>query len=321
MARHDMSSILSDKLLASVAQRTVSCDFTIWGFGVGPALVGMLRAGQLLGYDSLVDHVATLVQPKLIADTEPTDHLISVETLYELHRLRPALNVRHSIKRFVVAIRHAVRPAPGAPPVHRPDVETLSRTIWVDCMHTDGPGLEIAGYANDSVTVLEEASMVLQDESGLFSHSYDVEATAPNGVHWGRGQGWALHGLVRGARSANLEHRLEALLDALAQTEVDGAWRTIVDDSLAPFEASVSATVASGILSGVTSGRIAPQWVPLARRALLTAVDQLDPHGGLLVSEATPAGPPVDYHTRETGIHPWGQGPLILALLEGRKHL
>lgn len=321
MTPHDMSWILSDDLLASVARRTVNCDFTIWGFGVGPALVGMLRAGQLLGDDSLVEHVAELVHPKLIADAAPTDHLISVEALSELQRLRPDLDVRDSIKRFVVAIRQAERPAPGAPAVHRPDLEHLSRTVWVDCMHTDGPGLEVAGYSNDSLTALEEASLVLQDESGLFSHAYDVDTAAKNGVHWGRGQGWALHGLILGARSSNLDHRLDALLGALARTEADGAWRTIVDDSVSPFEASVSAIVASGILTGVTTGRIHPRWVPLARRALLTAVDQLDPHGGLFVSGATPAGPPAAYHTHETAVYPWGQGPLLLALLEGRNHL
>lgn len=281
----------------------------------------MLRAGELLGDDSLVDHVATRIHPKLIADAAPTDHLISVEALSELQRLRPDLDVHASIKRFLVAIRHAERPATWAPAVHRPDIEHLSRTIWVDCMHTDGPGLEIAGYSNDSVTALEEASTALQDEGGLFSHAYDVDAAAPSGVHWGRGQGWALHGLVLGARSANLDYRLDALLGALARTEADGAWRTIVDDPSAPFEASVSAIVASGILTGVTTGRIAPKWVPLAHRALLSAVDQLDPHGGLFVSEATPAGTPASYHTRKTAVYPWGQGPLLLAMLEGRNHL
>lgn len=321
MTSHDMSRILSDDLLARVARRTVDEDITIWGFGVGPALVGLLRAGRLLGDDTLIDHVAALVEPALHAAPAPTDHLISVEALAELRDLRPELPVQDAIDRFVTAVTMAQRPVVGAPPVHRPDHAQLSRIIWVDCMHTDGPGLVAAGHPDDAAAALEEVSAVLQDDTGLYSHAYDIAAASANGVHWGRGQGWALHGLVLGATSAALDGRLGALLDGLARTEVDGMWRTIVDDPAAPFESSVSAIVASGILLGVTSGRVDSGRLPLARRALQAAVDRLDPDGGLVVSEATPAGPPGGYLTRETGVYPWGQGPLLLALTEGRNHL
>jgi rhamnogalacturonyl hydrolase YesR len=188
-------------------------------------------------------------------------------------------------------------------------------------MHTDGPGLLAADRRDDAVAVLAEASEVLQDESGLYSHSYDVAAGRANGVHWGRGQGWALHGLVLGPATADLDRRLGNLLEGLAQTEAQGRWRTIVGDAAAPFESSVSAIVASGILLGNGAGRIDDAWLPLARRALDAAIDDLDSEGGLPVSEATPAGPPAGYLTRGTGVYPWGQGPLLLALLEERNRL
>jgi len=316
-----MTRILSDELLALVAGRTLECDVTIWGFGVGPALTGMLRAGALLADPRLVDHVAGLVEPALDAMPDPTDHLISVETLVELHGLRPALDARGAIDRFVSAVAHAARPIAGEPPVHRPDLPHLSQTIWVDCMHTDGPGLAAAGRAAEAAALMEETSAVLQDASGLYSHSYDIGRGVANGVHWGRGQGWALHGLVLGGTSPALEGRLDDLLSALAETEAEGRWHTIVDDDASPLESSVSAIVASGILLGLTEGRVGPGWIPLARRALRAAVEHLAPDGGLSVSEATPAGPAVSYLSRGSGVYPWGQGPLLLALIEGRKHL
>jgi rhamnogalacturonyl hydrolase YesR len=321
MTSHDMSRILSDALLADVARRTTRTDPVIWGFGVGPALVGMLRAGTALGDERLIDQVEALIRPALDAAPSPTDHLISVEALVELQAVRPGLEVRGAIERFADAIVAAARPVAGQPPVHRPDLAPLSRTIWVDCMHTDGPGLLAAGRRDDAVAVLAEASEVLQDESGLYSHSYDIAAGRANGVHWGRGQGWALHGLVLGPAAADLDRRLGSLLEGLAGTEAQGRWRTIVDDAAAPFESSVSAIVASGILLGNGAGRIDDAWLPLARRALEAAIADLDPDGGLPVSEATPAGPAAGYLTRGTGVYPWGQGPLLLALLEERNRL
>ena len=321
MDSSDMTAILSDDLLAQVAERTSQCDIKIWGFGVGPALVGLVNAAELLGNSSWVDRVDQLISPHLDSPPDPTDHLISVEALLGLGRARPGLLIQPAIERFVGAVTQAQRVIEGQPPVHRPDLEPLSRTIWVDCMHTDGPGLAAIGRSAAARAGAEEVSAVLQDSSGLYSHAYDIAAKKANGVHWGRGQGWALHGLVLGAGSGELSGRLDRLLEAMAHHEVDGRWRTVVDSHDAPWEASVSAIMASGILLGVTHGKVSTEWLPLARRALAAAAYQVDPEGGLPVSEATPASVEASYFTRASGVFPWGQGPLLLALIEGRKHL
>jgi rhamnogalacturonyl hydrolase YesR len=318
MRSNDMTRILSDDLLSLVASRTAACDIRIWGFGVGPALLGLLRAGDALDEPTLIDHVDALVTPSLGAAPDPTDHLISIETLVALRRLRPARDIDDAASRFRRAIVDAARPVSGRPPVHRPDLPALSRTVWVDCMHTDGPGLFDLGLTAEAAAATETAADALQDDTGLFSHSYDVATGEVNGVHWGRGQGWALHGLVHTAPDDRLSARLDRLLAALAQTEDDGRWRTIVDDPGAPHEASVSAIVASGILLGISAGRVGTQYLPLADRALHAAVELLDADGGLPVSEATPAGAPGIYLTRATDVYPWGQGPLLLALTERR---
>jgi hypothetical protein len=125
-------------------------------------------------------------------------------------------------------------------------------------------------------------------------------------VHWARGQGWALHGLLAVRADPRASTRLGRLHTALCAHEQDGRWRTIVDDPAAPIENSLSALVAAAEV---------PQWTDLRRRALAAAVASLDGDGGLPVSSATPVGPAADYLARDTGVFPWGQGPLLLALL------
>lgn len=298
----------------AVAARTASCRFTVWGFGEGPALVGLLRAGRALRRGDLIDLVADLVAPSLRRRPEPTDHLVPVEVLLELARLRPGLDVRDAVAHFVHAVTRAPRPYAGRPRVHRPDLPDLGTTVWVDCLHTDGPGLRLAGHPVEAVTQVEEVSAALQDETGLYSHGYDVASGQPNAVHWGRGQGWALLGLT-GARSERLRPRVDALVTALSRCEEDGRWRTVVDAQDSPVENSVSALVALGVMSGVRAGVLDASWLAMSDRALDAAVAAIDGDGGLPVSSATPVGVPDTYAERDTGVHPWGQGPLLLALL------
>lgn len=286
-------------LLAAVADRTVTLRYRMWSFGEGPAILGLLAAGELLGRADLIEHVNSLVAKQEIGT--PDDHLINVEVLT---RLGVPLDAP-AIQSWARSVRS---------PVHRPDLIGLDRLMWVDCMHTDGPGLALTNLAAAAPTMHRYVT-ALQDDSGLFSHGYDVIADRANGVHWGRGQGWALTGLVGTLAHLSdpaLAASLDALLHALGEYEVDGRWRTIVDDE-SPVELSTSALVAAGILTGITAGVVGEKWADLAERALAAAVEETTA-GVLAVSEATPVGTPVTYRTRRTGCFAWGQGPLLLAL-------
>ncbi|MFC4047869.1 glycoside hydrolase family 88 protein [Dactylosporangium siamense] len=293
-----------------MAGRALAYPYKTWGFGEGMALLGVLRAAEQLGRPAWIDAVAELLAPSLAGPPRPTDHLIAVDVLVELKRLRPAIATDEALRRFQAAVLGASRPVPDRPPVHRPDLPHLATMIWVDCLHTDGPGLVATGHPAAATALVDEAAAVLQDPSGLFSHGYDTATATPNGVHWGRGQGWALHGLL--AAGPRLRPRAERLLTALAAHEQDGSWRTIVDDPAAPVEHSVSALIAADTLRD-------PAWAAMGHRALDAAVAALDADGGLPVSSATPVGPPATYLDRDTGTYPWGQGPLLLALLSARK--
>lgn len=305
-------------LVATVAQRCRRIPVTIWGFGVGGMLSGLVRVGTNLGRDDLVDHVAHLVGPTLTAEPQPTDHLISVETLLALRAARPELDVDAACERWVRAVWDAAQPVAPGPRVHRPDLPPWSSTIWVDCMHTDGPGLATLGYDDEALACVEEYAGVLQRADGLFHHGYDVETGRGNGVAWGRGQAWALLGLVdtlTEVDDAGLRTRLESLVEALARHEDAGRWRTIVDDPAAPIENSVAAYVALGVGRAAVAGLVDHGHAAMAERAASATRAALH-DGGLDVSEATPVGDPQNYRRRATGVFPWGQGPVLNLLLD-----
>jgi hypothetical protein len=314
-------------LLRRVAERTAQYPFRVWGFGEGHALLGLLAAASLLDRPDLAEVVRAHVEPSLDADPGPEDHLIAVDVLLHLRQFYPGLDIQPAVDRFTASVTSAARPVSGRPRVHRPDLAGLGRLIWVDCMHTDA----VLGR----VDLVEEPAAVLQDSTGLFHHGYDVYEGKANGVHWGRGQGWALWGLVTvlararedgavpgaGRDGAALRGRLDALVDALSEYETEGRWRTIVDSPDAPVEPSVSALVAAGLLYGLQAGVVAPSAAGLADRALAYASSAARAaDGALVVSEATPVGSPATYLSRRSGVFPWGQGPLLVALALAAGH-
>jgi rhamnogalacturonyl hydrolase YesR len=168
----------------------------------------------------------------------------------------------------------------------------------------------------------------LQDEaSGLFSHGFDDATGKPNKVHWGRGQGWALLGLVDtlhllpagSAGYVEIRERLAALIAGLARWEQEpGRWSTVIDRPETYREASVSAFAALGIKRAMRSGFVEQDYSGLVQRAWGATLEQIAPTGELMgVSDATPVGTDAaHYDARPLGTHPWGQGPALLAAVE-----
>jgi unsaturated rhamnogalacturonyl hydrolase len=303
-------------LLALVAGRAQGLSYRVWGFGEGPALVGLLAAADLLHDPSYEQTVMCLVEPFLQRDLLLEDHVAPAELLIALARRHHQGRYQQAARKWAQLVLHAERPIGGQPPIYRPDLFGLSSVIWVDTMHTHGPGLAACGYEDEAVSLLEESCRYLQDDSGLFCHGYDVDARRTNGVHWGRGCGWALLGLIGIAgytQDPTLMARCSVLLSALAEHEEDGRWHTVVDDPSTPPENSISAFVAAGISQGIRLGVVDSGRAELARRAREAAVRCLV-DGDLPVSEATPVGDRRTYVSRRIGPFPWGHGPLLLAL-------
>jgi len=315
-----------DALLAEVLAASLPLPTTIWGFGVGDFLSGLVRAGAVLERLELVAEVRARVLPALARPPDPTDHLIPVEALCQLEKVDPSVDIRRLCRRWVGAVTSAMRPTAGQPPVHRPDLPRWRSTIWVDCMHTDGPGLALLGKTDEAVSILRESAAVLQRDDGLFQHGYDVLDQRGNGVAWGRGQAWALQGLVgtlghpavdRGS-VVDLRVRLDRLVEALARHEDRGRWHTVVDDSGSPAEDSIGAYVAWLVPAAVRHRLVDPSFLSMTARARDATLANLQA-GVLPTSEATPVGTADEYRARGVGAHPWGQAPVLHLLLDHRE--
>lgn len=321
------------QLIDRIATATTRYPYNVWGFGESIAMEGLLAAGgrhrQFAA--SLLDRWAATAAP---LSTDPLAHVAPGVPLLTLLAETDSPTPRARADELAAVMRSFAVGAAGAR-IHRPDLAGWEHEVWVDCMHLDGPFLTAYGRrAGDAEAIdlgadlLLRHARVLQDEaSGLFSHGFDDATGERNRLHWGRGQGWALLGLVDTLHElpaahparAETQQRLTALIDGLAATEAEpGQWATVVDHPETYREPSVSAFVALAVNRAVQRGLAGPSHQPLADRAWDVVVSRISPDGILLgVSDATPVGAAVEhYGARPRGVFPWGQGPTLLAAIE-----
>jgi unsaturated rhamnogalacturonyl hydrolase len=206
---------------------------------------------------------------------------------------------------------------------------------WVDCMQFQGPFLTrlaaVTGndeYRRAGVRFLLTHHDVLADASGLYSHTYDVTLRAANGIHWGRGQGWAMRGLWQtwshlpdgDPNRDTVGGILATHLGALVRFQQEsGHWPTIVDDPASYEETSVAAFYVSTAYPALRAGILdAGRHEPALERAWQAVDAAVDEHGRLRgVSGNTHAGDVAHYRSvPRDAVVPWGQGPALLAIRE-----
>lgn len=210
---------------------------------------------------------------------------------------------------------------------------------FLDCLHFDPPFLTALGRVAqrpDLVRIGTDQALayvgVLQRPSGLFDHFVLDGLPGTFGPGWGRGQGWALLGLLDTIeeieavadpellpRAAELRSAAAALIMAMLPLQsADGHWPAVVDVPASGVESSTAAFMAAGFFRAVLLGVVdGPEVVDAAGRATDAVVAALDEHGGLReVSAAVMAcTEPTHYEYVPRGfIVPWGQGPALLAL-------
>lgn len=319
------------RLARLAADRLVRYDWRVWYFADSVGCEGLLAATDLTG-DEAYRHVVYGLAQGWVARSAPWQRydytapgvaLLDVAHHFGDDRLRARLLDWADWQAHLTQAGGHVLLDPA-----------YALWVWVDCMQFQGPFFaalaqrtrDEAYYRQAERFLLTQAG-ALVDESGLFSHIYDVAARATNGVHWGRGQGWAMRGLWQTYQAlpegwptrGRIADLLRAQLDALLPYQLEnGHWRTIVDDPDADEETSVAAFYVATAAPALDAGLLDParHADPLerARVAVLTAVDDTGWYRG--VSGDTPAGDAVHYKRDITPdrLVPWGQGPFLLAL-------
>ena len=211
--------------------------------------------------------------------------------------------------------------------------------VFVDCLHFDPPFLaalgRVTGEASYAVEAVQQARgyvALLGRPDGLLDHFVLDGEESSFGPGWGRGQGWALLGLLDVLETLHVGHGhapagdLTDLLDAAhalgarmaALQRPDGHWHAVVDDPTSGDESSTAAFMAVGLSRLAALDPRSAALADHARRARAAVVASLDADanlGGVSAAVYASTEPSHYRHVPRGYVVPWGQGPAVLALV------
>jgi unsaturated rhamnogalacturonyl hydrolase len=236
---------------------------------------------------------------------------------------------------FVSQPEIPLRPPYGTTKLGAPEAALLPAPgpgVLVDCLHFDPPFFAHLGSLIERDEMLDEAARqalgyisLLQDEDGLFWHFFLERTGRRYGYGWGRGQGWALLGLldvldylpVSHPGRAPIAAALRALCGALVETQLPtGGWASIANEPTSMPEASTAAFVAAGFARALSTGLLDQSYQHAALAAWKDTLTHLQDNGllGSVSAAVYPSTVNDHYGLTPTGfLVPWGQGPLLLA--------
>jgi unsaturated rhamnogalacturonyl hydrolase len=341
--------------LRVVADTLVPLRYDAWAFGDSIAFEGMLAASELLDDPTWRSFAHGFVRAWAVAAT-PYDRLDctaaglamthlgtstgDARVLEAAVGLADYLVARPRIGALFATWEHSPLQHPYGPDALPPDEVRLLASppagAFIDCLHFDPPFLVAIGQTVGRTDLVEEGVRqargyvdVLQQDDGLFDHFVleGIGRTFASG--WGRGQGWALLGLLDVIEELPDDHEAVAdlaaaaarLVDAMLRTQrADGHWYAAVHDSSSGDETSTAAFMADGFLRAARLGVVPAASIDEpATRALVAALRDTDERGILRgVSAAVNACTLQSHyaHVPRDFVVPWGQGPLAMALAE-----
>ncbi len=351
-------------LIHGLADSLTALPYQTWNFGDSVAFEALITASDVLGDDrwSAFAHGwarawASRAAPYRELDcTAPGWAIVRLAGRWDDPYL---LEAAAGLADFLVArptIRGLYRTWEHSPLMHPYGPARLAgrAAAWVaeppagsflDCLHFDPPFLTALGRAVDSARLFDAGVAqalgyvdVLQQPSGLFDHFVLEDVPGTFGPGWGRGQGWAILGLLDvleeldalddPARCAPARDALQTSLRRLTEALValqrpDGHWYAVVDDPGSGEEYSTAAFMAAAFYRGLRTGFLDGSHVETAAGRAAEAVRTgIGPDGSLAeVSAAVMAcTEPSHYAHVPRGFRvPWGQGPALLALVERRR--
>lgn len=343
--------------LTAVADSLLELEYGTWGFGDSVAFEAMLAATDATGdrrYEAFahgwVRAWATRARPYRRLDcTAPGAAMVALARRTGDARVTEAaiglaayLRARPTLEGVFLTWEHAplMHPyGPGRLPAAQAALlADPPPGVFLDCLHFDPPFLTALGrFTGDdelAAAGLQQARgyvRLLQRPDGLFDHFRLTTSAATYGPGWGRGQGWALLGLLdvlaeapAGGDVADLRAATAALVARMAELQRDdGHWWAVVDDPSSGDEYSTAAFMAAGFMrAAAVPGLLADPAgvVRSAQRARRAVAAGIDASGTLAqVSAAVMAcTEPGHYAHVPRGFRvPWGQGPALLALAGG----
>jgi unsaturated rhamnogalacturonyl hydrolase len=323
----------SRAILQRVARRTLRFDFSVWFWGDAIAFDGLIDAAQLLPDPTFTRFCKRFFERWQERPLSWTDYLAPGLALTRLTSEGP-IDSTNLIKRLLDHyLIHTPRSETG---LHyfRPDLPQFRSTVLVDSLYHVPVFIAATAKTFHDDRLYDEAVAMWRDHSlalslpgrPLLFHNYDHGSGRRRGYAWGRGNGWALLGLLdllevlppqHEARNEGIE-ALRRLAGAIMPLQDEsGFWRTLLDDRESYLETSTAAFFGAAITKAVRLGLLSDIYGDAARRAWNALLSRVDDEGGVFGTSAATwaANTPLEdlalYKTAPTEVNVWGQGAAL----------
>jgi unsaturated rhamnogalacturonyl hydrolase len=341
-------------LLQKAAPQLMELEYETWNFGDSTGFEAMIRSADTVNSPELRNFAygwfrswATRAQPyeRLDCTAPGLAIVLAAEREKNQSLLDAALGLANYLtsRRRMGVVYETWERSPLMAPYGGEELPEEEQRIldsppggfFVDCLHFDPPFFaalaRVTGDDRWRREALEQAEgyiQALQKPSGLFDHFVlDGWPDRTFGPGWGRGQGWALLGLVDVVEQLQLDFDHDvarsaiSLIHAMVKLQSsDGSWPVVITDPESGDEPSTAAFMATGFLRALKLGLVSGDEIThSAERALDSVISQCDDQGLLSgVSRAVMACTRASHygHVPRGFNVPWGQGPLVLALCE-----
>lgn len=265
-----------------------------WNYPLGVALYGILRAGEELGNSYYADYAVDFIEQctsmysysmwDLQQFGAPgTNHQLALmdslddcgsfgAAMLEAAKLKKVKGFQETaeqVARYITEIQS--RLPDGALYRAGGGMDFWKDTMWCDDLYMSTPFLskyyELTGditYLNDAANqFLMYRKWMFRSDLGIMHHVYDLKFNKPNGVSWGRGNGWVIFSLTEllevmpenhVVRSELLQFFIELCNGYASLQGKDGLWYQVLTDPQSFIEASCTSMFIYAFARGVRNG-------------------------------------------------------------------
>ncbi len=344
------------KLIRAIADRLIEHRFQGWFYGDSIGFEGLMAASALLDRDQYRDFThgffrawGTRRTPFLPDDNTAPGHImceliersgdavLKEATLDLARHLRDRRKVNGVSITFEDTRRSLLKPYGEVAQTAEEDalLADPGAGIYLDCMHFDPPFFAHlsridpqGGWSERAIDeILGYRDLLFDAETGLYCHFWLEKTRRPYTRGWGRGQGWALLGLVDVIHYADpatpgydrVAEQARGLAEVMRGYQLaDGNWHSLVHEPRSGPESSTAAFMATAFYRGMALGLLDPaDFADSADRAFAAMLGNLDDQGNLMGVTAAVYSALVEEHywyIPTNQIVPWGQGPALTAM-------
>lgn len=311
-----------------VAQRTIEIGYANWDWGEAVAWHAVAEAGIRLDEPQLLQAATAWLRGH--GDHQP----------HELREVIPGLvaTTVHRANQDKVALELAGRVANllerNPRNVHGVYLESVDIPVWIDYWYEIAPFLSelyvITGDPRYREWAAEQSYAFIHScwdaGASLYHHAYYDLNRRNSQWFWARANGWAALAAVEMLTDLADVPGLPAILLNVLRRQVarlqelqdeSGLWRTVLDQPSTYLEVSASVMFALAIKRGVSRGYLDAALGAVADHCFEACLGHVDEAGNVnQVSAETPPGDIAHYKSIPVGVYPWGQGFMLLAILE-----